>query len=245
MNEQQLSTSSDAYDNYLSNHFGRGVSAVSRRRRIDSLAANYSSYLPSRKDAKMLEIGPGLGELLEYLFLKCKYTEISAIDLSLEVMEHCNRIVPGRTQVVADSTAYLMANTERFECIFAFHLLEHIPKAQIVSFLKAIRAALASGGVAFIEVPNMVNPLVGLNIRYADFTHEVGFTESSLGFALRSAGFSDVSIFGIRTARNSFLKLVQYSVQSVVNLLLKLMIKIYLPTKRQILNVSICGVARK
>jgi len=114
-----------------------------RRRRIDSLAANYSSYLPVRKDAKMLEIGPGLGELLEYLSHKCKYTEISAIDLSPEVAAYCNHIVPGRTQVVADSTAYLMANTARFECIFAFHLLEHIPKTQIVSFLKAIRAALA------------------------------------------------------------------------------------------------------
>jgi len=91
----------------------------------------------------------------------------------------------------------------------------------------------------------MANPIVGLNVRYADFTHEVGFTESSLSFVLRSAGFSDVSIFGIRTARNSFLKLMQYYAQSAVNLLLQLMIKVYLPTKHQILNVSICGVARK
>lgn len=245
MDEQRPSTSSGVYNNYLSHHFSLGASSASRRRRIDSLAANYGPYLPSRKDAKMLEIGPGLGELLEYLFRECGYSEISAIDLSPEVAEYCNCVAPGSTQVVADSTAYLMANTTRFDCIFAFHLLEHLPKAQIILFLKAIKAALVPGGIAFIEVPNMANPIVGSNIRYADFTHEVGFTESSLGFVLRSAGFSDISIFGIRVVRNSVLKSVQYCAQSVINLLLQLIIKVYYPTKRQILNTSLCGVAKK
>ena len=245
MNEQRSPKSSELYHHYLSHHFGLGASSASRRRRIDSLACNYGNHLPDHRGAQILEIGPGLGELLEYLCHNRGYTAVSAIDLSAEVAERCNLVVPGSTEVVRDSVAFLESNAGRFELIFAFHLLEHIPKPEIVRFLQAIRAALAPGGRVFIEVPNMANPLVGLNIRYADFTHEVGFTESSLSFALRSAGFSEVSVFGIRIARNSVSKIIQSAAQATVNLLLRLMIRVYLPTQRQLLHIAICGVARK
>ena len=38
----------------------------------------------------------------------------------------------------------------------------------------------------------MGDPLNGLYFRYSDFTHEVGFTEESLNYVLRQAGFEEI-----------------------------------------------------
>jgi len=75
-----------------------------------------------------------------------------------------------------------------------FHVIEHVAKRQAVPFLNAVRKALAPGGVLLLETPNMANPFLGLTFRYADFTHEVGYTETSIHYVLQAAGFHDITV---------------------------------------------------
>ncbi len=54
--------------------------------------------------------------------------------------------------------------------------------------------ALDKDGVIIIRVPNMEHPLRASYHLYQDFTHETGFTRSSLKQCLFAAGFGDISV---------------------------------------------------
>jgi len=71
--------------------------------------------------------------------------------------------------------------------------LEHIPKGEIIKFLKLANEALKSEGIFCIKTPNMGNPFA-IYPRYKDFTHETGFTDKSLYQILWTAGFRDIQI---------------------------------------------------
>ena len=184
------------FDHYLSGHYTRiGDQGRFRERRKRQMLATYRHLLPVRRDAEMLEIGPGHGQWLEALHRDAGYTRTIAVDLSAEVAEFCNRSLPGSTEVVGDTTAWLLANAGRFERIFAFHVLEHVPGPDLVPLLEAARDALRPGGWLVVEVPNMANIITGNYLRHADRTHQTGFAELSLRQALEDAGFADARAF--------------------------------------------------
>lgn len=181
------------YDRYFSTHFERIANPASSRRRLESVRANYRHCLPTSLDAPILEIGPGGGEFLEFVVTERGYRGVAAIDLSGEAVARLTNRFPNVSHV-DNSTEFLTTHAKCFEAIFMMHVLEHVAKPQTIELLVAAREALTPGGTLIIEVPNMANPLVGLNFRYADFTHEVGFTRSSLEQVLRMAGFEAVKI---------------------------------------------------
>ena len=156
-------------------------------------SSNYGSYLPGNKDAPILDVGCGAGHFL--YFLKAKgYSAMTGIDLSPELVEHCHqRIWPN--VVKADAVEYLKKFSSHFELICANDIVEHIPKGQIIEFLSACRGGLQTQGRLIIKVPNLSNPFA-LDLRYRDFTHEAGYTESSLYQILYLAGFRTISIVG-------------------------------------------------
>jgi SAM-dependent methyltransferase len=156
-------------------------------------SANYGPYLPQKKDVPILDVGCGAGHFL--YFLKARgYTAMTGVDLSPELIEHCRRKI--WTQVVhGDAVDYLKRNPSGFELVCANDIVEHIPKSEIIGFLSACRQGLAAGGRLVVKVPNMSNPFAS-DLRYRDFTHEAGYTESSLHQILYLAGFRAISIFG-------------------------------------------------
>ena len=180
----------NSFDNYLSTHFDRVGSGKGREHRSDALRANYLQLFRTLDPtASVLEIGPGSGELLSILRNEVKLSNVSAIDLSAEVVELCNSHAGGGVVLVEDTRRFLEQHESSFDVIILLHVLEHVPKPETLGLLAAIRTALRQNGRVVIEVPNMGNPFVGLTGRYADFTHEVGFTEGSLAQVLRMASF--------------------------------------------------------
>jgi len=125
------------------------------------------------------------------------------------------------------------------------HILEHIPKSEIIAFLTAVYQALTPDGYLVIEVPNMANPITGLNIRYADFTHEVGFTELSLGYVLKSVGFSVVTTFGSKLPFDSYFRIPQYIVQEMAGLVISLLYRGYASKRPHVITPNLCAIARK
>jgi SAM-dependent methyltransferase len=189
------------FEDYLSRHMAHlGDAERYRARRKRQLLATYARALPASRDGELLEIGPGYGQWLEALRTDLGFARAVAVDVSTEVVTFCNRILPGSTVHVADTKAFLDQNAGRFERIFAFHVLEHVPRAELAPLLRAMWTALRPGGYGVIEVPNMANPATGGYLRYADLTHETGFAETSLRQALETAGFENVQCFEERVA---------------------------------------------
>lgn len=190
------------------------------------LQYRYVSHLPADRNAPILEIGPGFGEFLE-LLANLGYRNVRGVDLSPEVAAYCNQLMPGSVTVVEDTAAYLQAHRHQFSAVAMFHVIEHVPKLQAIPLLSAIREALTPGGALLLETPNMANPFLGLTFRYADFTHEVGYTETSIRYVLQAAGFRQISIFEAALPANHWARLAQRVGQQGMKGLIRLIYAIY------------------
>jgi hypothetical protein len=78
-----------------------------------------------------------------------------------------------------------------------------VPRGDVVELLELVAAAMTRDGVLVVKTLNMANPGARY-LRYAAFTHELGFTETSLRQALFAAGFGSVEVrpyeVAVRTA---------------------------------------------
>ncbi|CAK0781281.1 Methyltransferase domain-containing protein [Gammaproteobacteria bacterium] len=233
------------FNDYLSNHLSTTRNLCSRKHRKQWFSYNYKRLLPNAPDIKILEIGPGYGELLELLSQDCRYKNVKAIDMSQEVVTYCNQILPGCVEKVDNTVLFLEQHACHFDLIFMLQVLEHVGKPDVISLLEAAYNSLLPGGKLIIEVPNMANPMIGSYLRYADFTHEVGFTDLSLRYVLQCAGFSQVSLFESKVPNVSLGRIFQAGAQKLLNMILGLMIRIYMPNRKQMLSPTIYAVAIK
>ena len=188
--------SNEPFENYLSRHYAHlGDQARFRAGRKRQLQRTYGALLPADRAAELLEIGPGYGQLLELLRQDLGYSRTTAIDVSREVVDFCNRLMPGSTAQVEDTVAWLGANGARFDRIFVLHVLEHLSKPLASAWVRALHGALRPGGRLVVEVPNMANFLTSGYLRWADLTHESGYSELSLRSLLESGGFTGFHCF--------------------------------------------------
>jgi hypothetical protein len=126
-----------------------------------------------------------------------------------------------------------------------FHVLEHVPKGEINPLLMAVRSALKADGRFVAEVPNIVNPITGAYHRYHDFTHTVGFMDQSLAFALRRAGFQDVTVYPCKTVRTNPARALQRLTQDMLEFFSGLLMRPYLPHQPVIMTSVIGGYGKK
>lgn len=184
------------FRDYLSRHYAHlGDQAKHREGRKRQLLHTYRRLLPASLDAEMLEVGPGYGQLLEALRRDLGYRNAVAVDLSREVADFCNGLLPGSTTYAEDTVAFLRANERRFERVFVMHVLEHVPRPAAGELVRALYGALKPGGRLVVELPNMACLFTGGYLRYADLTHEAGYTEQSLRQLLEAGGFAGVECF--------------------------------------------------
>ncbi len=215
------------YDQYLSKYYSQNTDRLEWNAAI--VLDHHGAHFPANKDAAILEIGPGTGTLLAFLHSSCGYRNVKAIDISSEVVNLCNKIIPGSTELVEDSATYLQDRRDEFDFVLMLHTLEHVPKDQALRLLTMIHRALKPGGRLVVEVPNSEHPVVGTRNRYADFTHTMGFTDLSLKFVLQNSGFSNVAVYGCRIPRRSLGRLLQRAAQDAVEFILGLMVRLYRP----------------
>ncbi len=236
---------SDAYGEYLSKHYAHVATPASLERKKTWVLANHGSKLPPSPEADILDVGPGFGNILQLLHDQCGYANVKAVDISEEVVAFCNRILPGSTELVSDTIRFLEQHEEQFDLILLLHVIEHLSKDTVIPFLKAVRRALKAKGQVILEVPNAAHPITGVNMRYADFTHHLGFTDRSLEFVILSAGFSGVTVYGCKIPRESVARTVQRAAQDAVEILLGVVVRLYMPTKPSILTSILGACATK
>ncbi len=165
-----------------------------RRKRLYDL--NYGKFLLEDKNSKILELGCGKGFFLKYLkekgYFNIKGVEKSTSQISSALPDIKELIIPD------DMFNYLQNCSEEFNLIMLFHVLEHLFKEEVLELLELIYERLTEKGMLIIEVPNAGSPLFGSNNRFAEFTHEVGFTPSSLREVILVSGFKKVSVHPIK-----------------------------------------------
>lgn len=152
---------------------------------------NFARFLPQDKNSKILDIGCGCGHFL-YFLKKNGYANFHGIDISPQQVEYCQKNIAEHVEVF-DSFEFLKDKKDQYDCISLIAVLEHIPKDRVREFLELVYGALKKGGVFLVDVPNMNNPF-SINLRYRDFTHEIGLTEISLKQVLWDAGFRDIQM---------------------------------------------------
>ncbi len=228
---------------YCSSHLAYLRGRLSRDHKRQWIVHNYGNVLRSRENARVLEIGPGFGELLEILVRDFGMQSVRAIDISEEVVRLCNRIVPGSTAKIDDPMEHLENHKGAYDIIFMLQVLEHIPKDRVPGLLRALRGALASGGMAVIEVPNMANPLIGSHMLYSDWTHNCGFTQVSLHHVLAEAGFSRISISGLKVPPSSLGRMIQGGLVKLLDGMMSVAFRVYWPSRKVLLSPVIRAIA--
>ena len=148
--------------------------------------------LPRDRDARILEIGCGMGFYL-MLLRDLGFRNIEGIDIDRGQVQGC-RDRGLNVALVEDSAAYLKDRPESYDLILAFDLLEHLVPDRALELCGRVFDGLKKGGRFLSTVPNASSALAG-RLRYICWTHQTSFTEHSLDFLIYHAGFDDIRVF--------------------------------------------------
>lgn len=149
------------------------------------------SYLDIPRESKILDVGCGFGYSL-FALKELGFTNIQGFEVSTEQAQQC---VKNGFNVATeqDSIQWLNSRENEFDVILLLDVLEHVPVDLQIDFLRAIYKALKKSGKLVISVPNS-SSILSSRWKYNDYTHYSSFTEHSLYFVLKNAGFNIINI---------------------------------------------------
>jgi 2-polyprenyl-3-methyl-5-hydroxy-6-metoxy-1,4-benzoquinol methylase len=107
----------------------------------------FGPWLRTNKDAKTLDVGCGYGEFL-YFLQKEGYDNAAGIDRDPRQLEAARGLAV-RNVRYGEARDVLLESSDRFDCISAIDLLEHIPKDEDLLYL--VWGALHSGGALSVK----------------------------------------------------------------------------------------------
>jgi SAM-dependent methyltransferase len=141
--------------------------------------------------ARVLEIGAGDCRVVASLARRLPGGEVTGLDASFagDACPASNvRLLVGRL----DDRTTPARLTPPYDCIAAFHVLEH--QHDPVAFLRALAALLAPGGVLYLEVPNTYRGWwLGKSVEvYFSAVHLFNYGRRSLDVLVRTAGLEPV-----------------------------------------------------
>ena len=139
------------------------------------------------KDAPILELGCGPGDMLEFL-RRSGFSAAEGIDVSPEQVQIATD--RGLEARVADVFDCLASAPQRYRVIMALDFMEHFSKEELMRLVPAMRDALLPGGILILQTPNGQG-LLSNYVVYGDLTHLTVFTPKSLKQLLRLWGFGE------------------------------------------------------
>ena len=161
-------------------------------------------FLPPPDSCSVLDIGCGMGFALLTL-RHLGFGNLHGIDADPEQVKTCQRFgLP--VEQVEDTISFLGSHPEQFKIVLLLDVLEHVPVAEQIRFMRAVYRAMQPGGRVILQVPNAAAIMASWQ-RYIDFTHHTSFTPISLRFVLRTAGFENIGIPGQGPLRRPSLRL--------------------------------------
>ena len=174
-------------------YYGRyhSDSAAHAEGMAERLKQELAPMLPEDRKGAVLDIGCGYGFALLAL-KKLHFENIEGVEVSAQQADRA-RSFGLNVDVVEDTRSWLVSRTQRFSVVMLLDVLEHVPVSEQIPLLRAIYGSLAPDGRLIVQLPN-ANAILSARWRYNDFTHYSSFTENSLYYVLRNAGFNDIKI---------------------------------------------------
>jgi SAM-dependent methyltransferase len=140
------------------------------------------------KDAQVLDYGCGYGLLSFYL--KQEFQDVLSVDSSpQQIAVAKNMGLNAKVVAIEAFESWAASQAGRFDAIFLFDVLEHVPVNLQIAFLRTLSSTLKLEGQLLVKVPN-ANSLMATRWRYNDWTHTSSFTEASLDFVCLNAGLT-------------------------------------------------------
>ena len=165
------------------------MDAQSLQRHLQWCGHKYGPLLAGiSRDAPVLEVGCGPGNLLLYLAGE-GFTRARGIDISEEQVEIA--LERGLQAEVADAFEFLPRVAGEYEAVFAIDFVEHFERGELLELLQLIYQALGNDGWLIIQTPNGQG-LFPQQVIHADLTHLTILSPSSLRQALHLVGFHDI-----------------------------------------------------
>lgn len=169
----------------------RSVSAETYQ---DSPLPPYLMSVLIDKSARVLDFGCGFGQLITAL-QKNGFTQVSGVDINAAAIHHLQQLGVD-VHNLSQEVDFFETHASHFDFIVMSHVLEHLPKQDMVGTLANIRKLLRKDGQLLVMVPNAQSN-TNCYWAYEDFTHTTMFTSGSLLYVLRAAGFLDVTFVDI------------------------------------------------
>ncbi len=164
----------------------------------DDIRHRVSVYLPIIRSAEagsearpIVDIGCGRGEWLE--LLRDEGLQARGFDLNRVMVRQCQE--RGLDVSEGDALAWLRSlPSGSLGALTGFHLVEHLPFAQVLALFDEALRVLAPGGVVIFETPNPENLIVGSCTFYTDPTHRNPIPPEVLLFVAQARGFERAEI---------------------------------------------------
>jgi SAM-dependent methyltransferase len=147
------------------------------------------------RETRILDFGCGWGQLITAL-KQSGFGSAAGADIEPAALAHCR----DKGHVVYDLRSpdeFYDGLRGTFDLIVSMHVLEHIPKADVITELRRLRELLTPSGRLVVAVPN-AQSFTGPYWAYEDFTHQTLYTTGSISFVLRAAGFREVRFLDVQ-----------------------------------------------
>jgi 2-polyprenyl-3-methyl-5-hydroxy-6-metoxy-1,4-benzoquinol methylase len=209
------------YEKYVTCNQNIDKESISEDNIRASIAYGYrlKGWISNQKDVNVLDVGCGSGRFLYYLKTH-GYVNISGVDISQEQVAFARQITPNI--FIADAVAYLESQTEAFDLIVGFDIVEHLSKDHVLRFLDACYKSLKVNGRLILQTPNG-DSLWCNTVRYGDFTHETCFTPSSLKRLLLLCGFGEFEVRETGPFIHGLLSLIRFAVWKCIRFALSML----------------------
>ncbi len=160
------------------------------RERVRHYLPFFAAPVPACAQGWLVDIGCGRGEFMDI----CRAAKLpcKGIDINEDMVKHC--LDKGHDVAQAGAVSYLQAQPDAsVRGIISCHVVEHMPAAELLAFLRLCVSKLAPGGRLVLETPNP-SSIFGLSLFYRDFTHEKPIHPQTMKFLLHELGMHQVEI---------------------------------------------------
>lgn len=195
LEEKSTGKKQDFYDQEYRKKFGPDLNKTSDYTEIFEAYVNYqnqrvSAVLPLvNKNSRLLEVGCSTGHFLYHI--KDHVREAVGVDYDSAAAAYAEKRCGCHTYGM--DLLQTPLEKESFDVICAIQTMEHVEDPR--SFLNALKQYLKPDGLIYIEVPNILDPLLSLykNTIYHDFffheAHVFYFSPAALMQLMDSSGF--------------------------------------------------------
>ena len=162
----------------------------------------YASILPADKTVKILDIGVGEGWFASICYqLGYQHVELadfgcaskfSQIKASLNEVKALHDVETSVKDLLQQDKFH-----DQYDFIHMSHVIEHIPKYDLIATMDSLNKALHKQGQLFIRTPNLLGP-VPFNSLYCTAGHEYGFVPSNLNQFFQISNFEGIEIHDLK-----------------------------------------------